>query len=262
MARSNGKARTLHPISVLIADDHRSFGEAMGIALSKEDDLSIIQVAEGGEEAVRIAVDSKPDVVLMDLRMPGTDGIEATARMRHEGSRSAVIILTGEGDQVALGRAIQAGARGFMWKTAPVAEIAKAIRKAHKGEPLHRPEEVNQAFKVMRARTRRDQDLRRRVERLSPRELEILQAMAEGASPQKIISKLGISGHTLRTHTQNILTKLAVHSKTEAVVAAIRMGKATPPGLAHPGPDAGEAGPESPGHAPKVRRVRAPPTRL
>lgn len=232
MARSNGKTRALHPITIVIVDDHRSFGEAMGIALSKEDDITILEVAEGGADAIRIAVDSRPDVVLMDLKMPGVDGIEATKRLRQEGSRSAVIILTGEGDQVSLGRAIQAGARGLMRKTAPISDVAEAIRKAHKGEPLHRPAEVNKALKTMRARTKGDTDLMRRVERLTNRERQILQSMAEGGSTDEIASDLGMTKNTLRTHMQNIMIKLAVHSKTEAVIAAIRMGKVTPPGLA------------------------------
>jgi len=93
----------------------------------------------------------------------------------------------------------------------------------------------------MRARSKHDVELERRVERLTPREIEILQAMAEGLAPEQIVERLGMSRHTLRTHTQNILTKLGVHSKTDAVVAAIRFGKATPPGLAVTGRDTLEA---------------------
>jgi DNA-binding NarL/FixJ family response regulator len=231
------------PITVVIADDHRSFGEALQIALDKEQDLTVIEVVDDGAEAVRSAVDQEPDVVLLDLRMPGVDGIEATRRMRDEGSRSAIIILTGEGDDVSLARAIQAGARGCLQKTAPMVDLADAVRRAYRGEPLHRPAEVNRAIKAMRERSKQDQELQRRVERLTPRELEILQAMAEGLVPEEISERLGVSRHTLRTHTQNILTKLGVHSKTDAVVAAIRFGKATPPGLAVSGRDVLEAAP-------------------
>jgi DNA-binding NarL/FixJ family response regulator len=234
MARSSGNARAPDPITIVIADDHRSFGEALQIALGKEGDLSVIEVVTDGADAVRTAVARDPDVVLMDLRMPQIDGIEATRRLRQEGSRSAVIILTGEDDDVALGRAIQAGARGFLHKTSPVIDLAGAIRAAYRGEPLHAPAEVNRALQAMRTRTRVDQDLQRRVQRLTPRELEILSAMAEGHGPERIASDLGVSRHTLRTHTQNILTKLGVHSKTEAVVAAIRFGKVAPPRVAIP----------------------------
>ncbi len=220
------------PIKVLIADDHRSFGEAMQIALDAEHDLTVIEVVDDGELAITETLSREPDVVLMDLRMPGMDGIEATRRIRTEGGRAAVVILTGEGDDVDMARAIQAGARGLVAKTSAVGDVAAAVRRAHRGEPLHRPSEVNRVLKVERARTERDRDLQRRVERLTPRELEVLQQMADGRSTEEIAEKLGISRHTLRTHTQNILTRLGVHSKTDAVVAAIRFGKATPPGVA------------------------------
>lgn len=239
-----GGRRSAEGIRVVIADDHRSFGEALQIALGKESDLTVIEVVEGGAEAVRSAVEEKPDVVLMDLRMPNVDGIEATRRLRDEGVSSAVIILTGEGDDVSLGRAVEAGARGLVPKTAPVSEVAEAVRHAFRGEPLHRPDEVTEAIRTMRSRVAGDRELMRRVERLTPREVEILQLMAEGTSSDKLATTLGVSPHTLRTHIQNILTKLSVHSKTEAVVAAIRMGKVTPPGVASPDRDALEADPQ------------------
>ena len=244
MARTkpDGDAVALHdPITVIIADDHRSFGEALQIALDKERDLSVVGVVDRGDDAVRTTIHDQPDVVLMDLRMPDVDGLEATRRLREEGSHSAVIILTGEGDDVSLARAIQVGARGFLYKTAPMIDVVDAVRRASRGEPLHRPAEVNRALKTMRARSKHDTELERRVERLTPREIEILQAMAEGLAAEQIVERLGMSRHTLRTHTQNILTKLGVHSKTDAVVAAIRFGKATPPGLAVTGRDALEA---------------------
>ncbi len=230
----------------MIADDHRSFGEALQIALDKEDDLTVIEVVDGGQEVVRAAAADEPDVVLIDLRMPNVDGIEAARRIRDQGASSAVIILTGESDDVSLARAIQAGARGVVTKTAPLADLTDAIRHAHAGEPLHRPAEVNRALKTARARTEADKELQRRVGRLTPRELEVLQAMASGASSATIATDLGMSPHTVRTHVQNILTKLQVHSKTDAVVAVIRMGKVTPPDLAVPERGTPEAGPEGP----------------
>jgi len=255
MARDNGKAQRAagggrgpsgeagDPITVVIADDHRSFGEALEIALGKERDLSIIEVVTDGDGAVRAALARTPDVVLMDLQMPGTDGIEATRRLREEGSSTAVIVLSGDDDDVALARAIQAGARGLLSKTNAVQQLATAIRRAHAGEPLHEPAEVNAALRAMRTRGRTDGDLARRVERLTPRELEILQALADGAAPDRIASELGMSKHTLRTHTQNILTKLGLHSKVEAIVAAIRFGKVSTPSVVVQLPESEEVTP-------------------
>ncbi len=241
MARDNGKAPRAagggsghdepHPIRVMIADDHRSFGEALEIALDKEHDLTIIEVVTGGADAVRTATEQQPDVVLMDLQMPGVDGIEATRRIRQGGTTSAVIVLSGERDEVSLARAIQAGARGFLPKTEAIDELADAIRRAYRGEPLHEPAEVNHALQQLRERSHVDADLARRVLRLTPRELEILQALADGGAPDRIAAELGMSKHTLRTHTQNILTKLGVHSKVEAIVAAIRFGRVHTPGV-------------------------------
>ena len=220
------------PITVVIADDHRSFGEAMQIALDKEQDLTVVEVVDDGELAITSTLDRQPDVVLMDLRMPGTDGLEATRRIREEGCRSAIVILTGEDDDSSLAQAIQSGARGMLPKTSPIGDVVAAVRRASRGEPLHRPDDVNRVLRIERARSERDRDLQRRVERLTPREIQVLQAMADGRSPEEIATTLGMAKHTLRTHTQNILTKLGVHSKTDAVIAAIRFGKATPPGLA------------------------------
>lgn len=217
--------RAQDPITVVIADDHRSFGEALEIALDKEQDLRVIEVVTDGAQAVETAREERPDVVLLDMQMPGVDGIEA-ARKIHEGNTgTAVIILSGQDDDVTLARAIQAGARGYLPKTEAVTGLADAIRRAYRGEPLHSSAEVDAALRKLRRRRAVDGDLAQRIERLTPRELEILQRMADGDAPEQIAEDLGMSRHTLRTHTQNVLTKLGVHSKLEAIVVAIRYGK-------------------------------------
>ncbi len=214
-------------ISVVIADDHRSFGEALQIALDNEDDLSVIEVVTDGESAIESAQARHPDVLLMDVQMPGVDGLEATRRIHREGSGTRVILLSGHDDDVVLARAVEAGARGFLPKTQAVAELADAIRRAYRGEPLHAVSEVELSLARFRMQRRTDGELAQRVERLTPRELEILQRVAAGEASVGIASELGMSRHTLRTHIQNVLTKLGVHSKTDAVVAALRFGKIT-----------------------------------
>jgi DNA-binding NarL/FixJ family response regulator len=226
MGRGGSKAPdAVEQITIVIADDHRSYGEALQIALGAEADLTVIEVVDDGTSVVEAASADRPDVVLMDLQLPGVDGIEATRRIRQENPDTDIIILTGRDDDISLARAIEAGARGLVSKTEAISDVAQAIRRAHRGEPLHRSAEVEQALKHMRTRRAIDGNLTKRVERLTPRELEILQEIANGLSPEQIATELGMSRHTLRTHTQNILTKLGVHSKTDAVVAAIRFGK-------------------------------------
>jgi DNA-binding NarL/FixJ family response regulator len=212
-------------ISVVIADDHRSFGEALQIALDNEDDLTVIEVVTDGESAIESAHARHPDVVLMDVQMPGVDGLEATRRIHRETSDTKVILLSGHDDDIVLARAVEAGARGFLRKTQAVSDLADAIRRAYRGEPLHAVSEVELSLARFRLQRRTDGDLAKRVERLTPRELEILQRVAAGEASADIANDLGLSRHTLRTHIQNVLTKLGVHSKTDAVVAAIRFGK-------------------------------------
>jgi DNA-binding NarL/FixJ family response regulator len=221
------KAGAAQPITVVIADDHRSFGEALEVALDKEQDLRVIHVVTDGEAAVEAAAKEQPDVVLMDLQMPGMDGVEATRRIHDETIGTVVIILSGKSDDVSLARAIQAGARGYLPKTEAVRGLADAIRRAHRGEPLHTSAEVEESARKLRRRRAVDGNLASRIERLTPRETEILQRMADGDPPERIARELGMSKHTLRTHTQNVLTKLGVHSKLDAIVAAIRYGKIT-----------------------------------
>jgi DNA-binding NarL/FixJ family response regulator len=157
--------------------------------------------------------------------MPGVDGLEATRRIRRDASTTKVILLSGHDDDVALARAVDAGARGYLRKTQAVSDLADAIRRAYRGEPLHAVSEVELSLARFRIQRRTDGELAQRVERLTPRELEILQRVAAGETSADISVELGMSRHTLRTHIQNVLTKLGVHSKTDAVVAAIRFGK-------------------------------------
>lgn len=212
-------------IRVVIADDHRSFGEALQIALDTEDDLSVIEVVTDGESAIESAHVRHPDVLLMDVQMPGLDGLEATRRLHREASDTKIILLSGYEDDVVLARAVEAGARGFLRKTQAVSDLADAIRRAYRGEPLHAVGEVELSLARFRTQRRTDGELAQRVERLTPRELQILQLVAGGEPSTDIAEELGMSRHTLRTHIQNVLTKLGVHSKTDAVVAAIRFGK-------------------------------------
>jgi DNA-binding NarL/FixJ family response regulator len=215
-----------HPrITVLIADDHRAFGEALAVALSKEEDLEVVDVTADGASAAEAAEARRPNVALIDLQMPDVDGLETSRRIRSASTETAVIILTGSEDELAIGRAIQAGAHGYLRKTVAIRELADAVRQAHKREPLNPQDEIEFALRRLGRLRNRDDDVAQRFDRLTPRELQILQLLADGRPPEEIAAELGVSRNTLRTHIQNVLMKLGLHSKLDAIVAAIRHGR-------------------------------------
>src|SRR5215216_5167610 len=212
-------------IKVLIVDDQRTFGEALELALSKERDIRVVDVVTDGDAAVSAAAEHRPDVVLMDVAMPGMSGIEATRRIKDAEPEAQILMLSGYEDDLLLARAVQAGALGLLRKTEAVVDVASSVRRAQKGETLHQEDEIEEALRRLRHRRDQDSSAEQRLARLTPREVEILQAMARGASSEAIARELSMSPHTLRTHTQNIITKLGVHSKLEALVLAIRHGR-------------------------------------
>lgn len=212
-------------IRILIADDHRSYAEALKTVIDLERGLMVTEVVTDGRSAVdRVAV-QRPDVVLMDVEMPVMDGIAATREIKRVFPEARIVVLAPDDDEVTLARAVEAGASGFVSKVQPVREVAEAVRAAFSGESGFDPEEVDRMLAVLGELREEDAAARARVERLTPRQIEILQLMADGLSPEEMATDLGISRHTLRTHVQNILTKLGVHSKLQALAVAIRFGK-------------------------------------
>ena len=212
-------------ISILIVDDELTFGEALELALAHEDDLEVVEVTTGGTEAVRAVSERDPDVVIMDISMPGMNGIEATRRIIEVKPDAAILVLSGHDDDHLLARVVQAGAVGLLRKTEAIANVASTVRRAYHHEVLHTEDEIEKAMRRLRHRRDAEDDAKRRLERLTPRETEILELMAKGKSSEDIATMLTMSPNTLRTHTQNVLTKLGVHSKMEALVLAIRHGK-------------------------------------
>jgi DNA-binding NarL/FixJ family response regulator len=212
-------------IKVVIADDHRAFAEALAATMRMEQDFRVVAIVHDGEAAIEVASDKAPDVVLMDLQMPGVDGIAATRRIKEKSPETRVVILSATEGEHERARALDAGAEGYLSKERSVKEVTSSVRAVHEGQVLTSPEESRRILSHLRKRRESDLAERERVDRLTPRETEILQGMADGMSSNRLAGKLGISPNTLRTHVQNILFKLKVHSKVEALALAIRQGK-------------------------------------
>lgn len=219
MATKRGPA-----ISVLLVDDHRTFAEALAVSFRLEKDLEV-RVVSSGTEAVAVAGREQPNVVLMDLEMPGLGGIEAIRRLRESHPDARVIALSGHEEDLFKARAMEAGAIGYVSKFTPVDEIPDLVRRVHRGERVIDRPEMDRLSRVLRRRRHQESTERQRVNRLTDRQKQILQLMADGVPAKAMAAQLNLSPYTLRTHVQNILTRLSVHTKTEALAMAIRHGK-------------------------------------
>jgi len=203
-------------IRVLLADDHPVVREGMRGMLSAESDIEIAGEAASGTEAVALFASLRPDVVLMDLRMPGGDGVEAIEKIRSgHGNGARVIVLTTYDTDADILRAVEAGATGYLLKDAPRAELLRAIRAAASGEAVLAPAVVGRLV----SRVRRPQP-----EALSARETEVLALVARGLTNAQIGRALFVSEATVKTHLMRTCAKLGVTGRTAAVTKAIETG--------------------------------------
>lgn len=211
----------MSPIRVLIADDHVVMREGICLLLEAESDIEVIGQASDGQEAWEKTRELKPDIVLMDITMPGVSGLEATRRLRAALPGTQVIVLTmHEGDEFFF-RMLQAGASGYVLKGASPDELLTAIRAVHRGGVYLYP---TMARKLMADYLTRLPSEQSRYDDLTPREREILTLIAEGLTNRQIAEKLVISVNTVGTHRQNIMGKLDLHNKSELIKYAIRKG--------------------------------------
>jgi len=215
------KTRT---ISVLVVDDHRTFAEALAMAIGLEKDM-VARVAWSGMEALHMVERDRPDVVLIDLQMPGLSGIETIRRLRELHPDGSLVVISAHDDDLSKARSVEAGARGFLTKLTPLSELPGLIRRARSGELLLESGESDRLLRLLRHRRHQLATERQRANRLTPRQIEILQLLSDGVPVARIAERLNMTPATLRTHVQNILTRLAVHTKVEAVAVAIRHGK-------------------------------------
>jgi DNA-binding NarL/FixJ family response regulator len=210
-------------VRVLIADDHALFREGLRKVLGASKDIDVVGGAQSGEEALDMVERLAPDVVLLDVRMPGMSGIEAARVIRATSPRTRVIILTVHADEEFLFEAIKAGAMGYLLKDASSDELLRAIRLVAQGEGLLPPAMAAKVFKEF-ARVTASHDLSPVVTPLTARETEILQHVAAGRANKEIARALGISERTVKNHLSNVMEKLHVNSRTQAAVYALRNG--------------------------------------
>ncbi|MBW3662520.1 MAG: response regulator transcription factor [Actinobacteria bacterium] len=210
-------------IRVLIVDDHVMVAQGLSEVLGAEADMEVVGQARTMHEAELCAGRFEPDVVVMDYRLPDGDGAEATVRIRARQPEIAIVMVTASDHDTVLAAAIEAGCTGYVTKDRAAQEVVSAVRAASRGEMTVPPAMLAKLLPRMRSQ-------RRPVGALSPRELEVLQLLAEGLSNQDIADRLVLSISTVRNHVQNVITKLGVHSKLEAVTTAMRQGIIDAPG--------------------------------
>ena len=209
------------PITVLLVDDHAMVRQGVRAFLETQPDIAVVAEADSGEEAVRLAVAHAPDVALMDLIMPGMDGVEATRRLTARSPRTNVVVLTSYHDDEHVFPAIRAGALSYVLKEVGPDELAETVRKAATGEAVLHPRVAARVVRELHGHRRDESNV---FHDLSDRELEVLKLIAEGLSNAEISGRLFISEKTTKNHVSNILGKLHLADRTQAAVYAWRQG--------------------------------------
>jgi DNA-binding NarL/FixJ family response regulator len=203
---------------VMIVDDHPVTRDGLRAALGTAEDVEIVGEASSGEEAVKVVTEVEPDVVFMDVRMPGMNGIEATKAIRQGNPDTRVILFTVDESRASIAEAIQAGVSGYLLKDVGVDELVHAARLALEGKAVIHPTLTQAFIEEVRLVDRKPEAP------LSRREIEILQRVAYGATTKEVADKLGISPHTVKTHLERIFEKLGANDRAQAVAIAIRQG--------------------------------------
>jgi NarL family two-component system response regulator LiaR len=209
------------PITLLIVDDHAIVRQGVRAFLETQPDLTVVGEAESGEVAIQLATEQAPDVVLMDLIMPGLDGVETTRRLKQVSPRSQIIVLTSFHEDEHIFPAIRAGALSYLLKDVAPRELADAVRKAAHGEAVLHPRVAARVVQEIHGARR---DALNPFTELSDRELEVLKLIADGANNEEIAQRLVISEKTVKSHVSNVLSKLHVADRTQAAVYAWREG--------------------------------------
>jgi NarL family two-component system response regulator LiaR len=214
-------AEPMNVITVMIVDDHEMVRQGAGSYLEAQPDITVIAQAGTGEEAVKLAQELVPDVVLMDLVMPGMDGVEATRKVKDISPRTQIIILTSFHQDEYIFPALQAGAISYLLKDVKASELVEAIRRAARGEATLHPRIASRVIKTFR---NLDPQEATPFVTLTEREMEVLKLVAKGYSNERIADELVISMGTVKGHVSNILSKLHLADRTQAAAYAWQEG--------------------------------------
>lgn len=215
---------TNHEITLLICDDHKTLTDALSIVVERDPELRLVAPAvQNADRAVELCREHRPDVVLMDIEFKsGISGIEATRRIKEHRPATKVVIMTAHDDERLLVEAVEAGASGFLGKDEPADEVLAAAKAAAEGEVLIDPSVLARLLHQVSKEREEHREVLARFATLTDREWEILRNVAQGRRNDDIAASLYISPQTVQTHVRNVLGKLEVHSKLEAVALAVR----------------------------------------
>jgi len=208
-------------IRVLIADDHNMVRQGIKQLLELEKDIVVIAQASNGEEAIRLAREYKPDVILMDINMPGINGLQAIKELKQDSYVYRIIVLTIHEDREYLFKTLQMGAEGYVLKDAEPSVLVEAIRSVYKGQSYIQPNMTKELVKEFNRVTLHDKG-KSEENTLTPREIEVLQLIAEGMINKEIAKQLYISEKTVKNHVSNIFKKLNVADRTQAAIYAFK----------------------------------------
>jgi DNA-binding NarL/FixJ family response regulator len=210
-------------LRIVLADDHTVMRGGLRLLLEREPGFGVVGEASNGREAIQLAEEHSPDVVVMDVAMPTLNGIEAAARIVTARPRAAIVILSMHSDESYVLRALKAGARGYLLKDSAEADLIQAVRAVSDGKAFFSPA-IGKLLVEDYVRQIRQRGVEDSYELLTPRERELLQLLAEGQTTKEIAAALNLSPHTVDTHRGNLMQKLNLHSIPELILYAVRKG--------------------------------------